>query len=53
LYFSFALLGTVDRSTAFLFAVAIASHWRVRDDRYSEIRFENAGGRKVEMSHIG
>ncbi len=28
--------------------------WRVRDDRYSEIRSENTAGiRKVEMSHIG
>jgi GTP 3',8-cyclase len=34
-------------------AAAIAGHWRARDDRYSEVRFENAGGRKVEMSHIG
>src|SRR5436190_1953688 len=35
-------------------AQAIAARWRVRDDRYSEIRFENdATMRKVEMSHIG
>ena len=35
-------------------AEAIAGHWRRRDDRYSEIRFENdATMRKVEMSHIG
>jgi cyclic pyranopterin phosphate synthase len=35
-------------------AQAIAAHWRGRDDRYSEIRFENeATLRKVEMSQIG
>jgi len=35
-------------------AGVIAGHWRARDDRYSEIRFENdATMRKVEMSHIG
>jgi len=35
-------------------AQAIAGHWRRRDDRYSEIRFENeASLRKVEMSQIG
>jgi cyclic pyranopterin phosphate synthase len=35
-------------------AQAIAGHWRHRDDRYSEIRFENeASLRKVEMSQIG
>jgi cyclic pyranopterin phosphate synthase len=35
-------------------AQAIGGHWRARDDRYSEIRFENdATMRKVEMSHIG
>ncbi len=32
----------------------IASIWRLRDDRYSELRSaETAGLRKVEMSHIG
>ena len=32
----------------------IASIWRVRDDRYSEIRTaETARQRKVEMSYIG
>jgi GTP 3',8-cyclase len=31
----------------------IATTWRGRDDRYSEIRSEAAGVRKVEMSHIG
>ena len=35
-------------------AQAIAGHWRHRDDRYSEIRFEKeASLRKVEMSQIG
>jgi cyclic pyranopterin phosphate synthase len=35
-------------------AQAIAGHWRRRDDRYSEIRFENAASPpKVEMSQIG
>ena len=35
-------------------ASVIAGHWRRRDDRYSEIRFENeASLRKVEMSRIG
>jgi cyclic pyranopterin phosphate synthase len=35
-------------------AEAIASIWRVRDDRYSEIRTaETARSRKVEMSFIG
>jgi GTP 3',8-cyclase len=34
--------------------VAIGSAWRVRADRYSEIRSEaTAGLKKVEMSHIG
>lgn len=38
-----------DEVSAFLGAV-----WRVRDDRYSEIRSEHTAGlRKVEMSHIG
>jgi cyclic pyranopterin phosphate synthase len=33
---------------------AIAAVWRLRDDRYSEIRTaETAKGRKVEMSYIG
>jgi cyclic pyranopterin phosphate synthase len=32
---------------------AIRSHWRSRDDRYSEIRSEATPGTKVEMSHIG
>jgi cyclic pyranopterin phosphate synthase len=32
---------------------AIRSHWRTRDDRYSEIRSEATPGTKVEMSHIG
>ncbi|MDQ2765811.1 MAG: GTP 3',8-cyclase MoaA [Gemmatimonadota bacterium] len=33
---------------------AIASRWRKRDDRYSEIRSEaTAGLKRVEMSHIG
>lgn len=32
---------------------AIRSHWRIRDDRYSEIRSEATPGTKVEMSHIG
>lgn len=32
----------------------IATVWRGRDDRYSEVRSENTRGlRKVEMSHIG
>ncbi len=35
-------------------AAFLASVWRVRDDRYSEIRSEDTIGlRKVEMSHIG
>jgi GTP 3',8-cyclase len=35
-------------------AHAIANVWRVRDDRYSEIRAEaTTAVRKVEMSHIG
>ena len=35
-------------------AQTIAGHWRTRDDRYSEIRFENDPTmRKVEMSQIG
>ncbi|HEX2123103.1 MAG TPA: GTP 3',8-cyclase MoaA [Thermoanaerobaculia bacterium] len=35
-------------------AEVIARLWRGRDDRYSEVRFEeSAPGRKVEMSHIG
>jgi cyclic pyranopterin phosphate synthase len=35
-------------------AALIASVWRRRDDRYSEIRSEEtAGTAKVEMSHIG
>jgi len=34
-------------------AQTIASIWRARDDRYSEIRAEKAGAEKVEMSHIG
>ena len=35
-------------------AAFLASVWRVRDDRYSEIRSEDTVGlRKVEMSHIG
>ncbi|MHB8575514.1 MAG: GTP 3',8-cyclase MoaA [Dehalococcoidia bacterium] len=39
-------------------AAFLKSVWSVRNDRYSEIRFENtpgphACGRKVEMSHIG
>ena len=35
-------------------AQTIAAHWRTRDDRYSEIRFENDPTmRKVEMSQIG
>jgi GTP 3',8-cyclase len=33
---------------------AIASHWRGRDDRYSELRSsETAGLEKIEMSYIG
>jgi cyclic pyranopterin phosphate synthase len=32
---------------------AIRSHWRTRDDRYSEVRSEATPGTKVEMSHIG
>jgi cyclic pyranopterin phosphate synthase len=32
---------------------AIRSHWRTRDERYSEIRSEATPGTKVEMSHIG
>jgi cyclic pyranopterin phosphate synthase len=32
---------------------AILTHWRTRDDRYSEIRSEATPGTKVEMSHIG
>ncbi len=33
---------------------AVERVWRVRDDRYSEIRTEETAGlRKVEMSHIG
>jgi cyclic pyranopterin phosphate synthase len=32
---------------------AIRAHWRIRDDRYSEIRSEATPGTKVEMSHIG
>lgn len=32
----------------------LGSVWRVRDDRYSEVRSEHTAGlRKVEMSHIG
>lgn len=35
-------------------AAFLASVWRIRDDRYSEIRSEDTVGlRKVEMSHIG
>ncbi len=35
-------------------AAFLASVWRIRDDRYSELRSEaTAGLRKVEMSHIG
>jgi GTP 3',8-cyclase len=35
-------------------AERIASVWRGRSDRYSEVRSENTSGlRKVEMSHIG
>jgi cyclic pyranopterin phosphate synthase len=35
-------------------ASVIASIWRLRDDRYSEIRSaETSSLRKVEMSHIG
>ncbi|MBA4180797.1 MAG: GTP 3',8-cyclase MoaA [Anaerolinea sp.] len=35
-------------------AAFLSSVWRVRDDRYSEIRSEDTVGlRKVEMSHIG
>ena len=35
-------------------AAAVASLWRVRDDRYSEIRTtETAGLNKIEMSYIG
>ena len=35
-------------------AAAIASTWRKRDDRYSEIRSDaTAGLKRVEMSHIG
>lgn len=34
-------------------AETIRTIWRGRDDRYSEIRAEMAGVRKVEMSHIG
>jgi cyclic pyranopterin phosphate synthase len=35
-------------------AVAVAGIWRVRDDRYSELRStETAGLAKVEMSYIG
>ena len=31
----------------------IRSIWRGRDDRYSEVRSEMSGAKKVEMSHIG
>ena len=31
----------------------IRAIWRRRDDRYSEVRAEIEGGKKVEMSHIG
>jgi cyclic pyranopterin phosphate synthase len=35
-------------------AAVLASIWRLRDDRYSELRSEaTAGLKKVEMSHIG
>ena len=35
-------------------SAAIAAVWRVRDDRYSEIRSaETAKQRKIEMSYIG
>jgi len=35
-------------------AAFLASVWRIRDDRYSEIRSDaTAGLRRVEMSHIG
>src|SRR5437016_6046341 len=35
-------------------AQTIAGHWRKRDDRYSDIRFEKGASlRKVEMSQIG
>lgn len=35
-------------------ASVIANLWRLRDDRYSEIRSDETSGlRKVEMSHIG
>jgi cyclic pyranopterin phosphate synthase len=34
-------------------AAAIRSHWRSREDRYSEIRAEATPAAKVEMSHIG
>ena len=31
----------------------IRSIWRPRDDRYSEVRSEMTGAKKIEMSHIG
>ncbi len=34
-------------------AEMIRGIWRVRDDRYSEVRAEMDGVKKVEMSHIG
>jgi cyclic pyranopterin phosphate synthase len=34
-------------------AETIRAIWRRRDDRYSEIRSEMTGSKKVEMSHIG
>jgi cyclic pyranopterin phosphate synthase len=34
-------------------ANVIASVWRVRTDRYSELRAALPPARKVEMSHIG
>ncbi len=49
-------LRTMLRSGASDDAIAerIATVWRGRDDRYSEVRSENTRGlRKVEMSHIG
>ena len=35
-------------------SASIASTWRVREDRYSEVRSDaTAGLKRVEMSHIG
>ena len=38
-------------------STALARHWQERDNRYSELRANNAlpasGGKKIEMSYIG